>query len=204
VVTPLPSLSGISRRSTRRLLSTRWVHVTVKHVVLIGMMGCGKTTVGRLLANQLDREVVDLDARLVIQHGMAITEMFALRGEAWFRDAESELLTSTLASDSGEVLSLGGGAVVRPENRLVMRERSIVVWLRASFETLIQRNGSGFGRPMLAGNPEERIRTLVREREPYYRDAAHIIVDVDDLSAPQTVECVRAAIRSIDPTHWSV
>jgi shikimate kinase len=178
--------------------------VSGKHVALVGMMGCGKTTVGRLLANQLDREVVDLDARLVAQFRMPISEMFALKGEAWFRDAEAELLASTLKTLSEEVVSVGGGAVLRPANRSVLRERSIVVWLRASVDTLIQRNGSGAGRPMLAGNPEERIRTLAQERESLYRDASHVVIDVDDLSAPQTVECVRAAIRSIDPSHWSV
>jgi shikimate kinase len=176
---------------------------TVAHVALIGMMGCGKTTVGRLLAAQLDREVIDVDARLVSRYKMPISEMFSTNGEAWFRDAEAELLCETLSTSSAQVVSVGGGAVIRPENREALRSNAIVVWLRASSDTLIARNGAGFGRPMLAGNPEERIRTLVLEREPFYRGASHLIIDVDDLSAPQTVECVRAAIRSLAPTHWA-
>jgi shikimate kinase len=176
---------------------------TAPHVALIGMMGCGKTTVGRLLATQLDREVIDLDARLVSRHAMSISEMFSANGEAWFRNAEAELLSETLLATSAQVVSVGGGAVIRPENRDALRASAIVVWLRASVETLVTRNGQGLGRPMLAGNPEERIRTLVTEREPFYQDASHLIIDVDDLSAPQTVECVRAAIRSLAPSHWA-
>jgi shikimate kinase len=173
------------------------------HVALIGMMGCGKSTVGRLLAAQLDREVIDLDARLVSRHGMAIPDMFSMHGEAWFRDAEAALLGETLRAGSAQIISVGGGAVIRPENRDALRANATVVWLRATADTLVARTGSGFGRPMLAGNPEERIRQLVGERESFYRGASHLIIDVDDLSAPQTVECVRAAIRSLTPTHWA-
>jgi shikimate kinase len=174
-----------------------------KHVALIGMMGSGKTTVGRLLANQLDREVIDLDARLVATHSMPISDMFSQNGEPWFRDAESLMLQETLAVSPGQVISVGGGAVVRLANRELLRATSIVVWLRADPETLILRNGTGVGRPMLAGDVSERVRSLVVERESAYRGASHIVIDVDDLSAPQTVECVRAAIRSVDARHWA-
>ncbi len=174
-----------------------------RHVALIGMMGCGKTTVGRLLASQLDRAVVDLDARLVSTHAMSISDMFSANGELWFRDAESSVLETVLGATSGEVISAGGGIVLRAENRRLLREHSIVVWLRASVETLVARNGTGAGRPMLAGDPAARIKTLVHERASLYAEAADVVIDVDELSVPQTVECVRAAVRSLSPTHWA-
>lgn len=175
-----------------------------RHLALIGMMGCGKTTVGRLLATQLDRTVVDLDARLVSNHNMSISDMFSLHGESWFRDAESALLVDALRETSGEVISVGGGAVVRAENRHALREQAIVVWLRATAETLIVRNGTGAGRPMLAGDPAARIRTLVLERAGLYAQTADFVIDVDELSVAQTVECVRAGVRSLEANHWAM
>lgn len=174
-----------------------------RHLTLIGMMGSGKTTVGRLLAAQLDRTVVDVDAQLVAKYNTSISDMFSVYGEGWFRDAEAELLASLLCGESSEVVSVGGGAILRPENRLVLREHSIVVWLRASVETLIVRTGTGAGRPMLAGDPAERIATLVAQRTSLYAQTADIVIDVDELSATQAAECVRAAVRSLDGRHWA-
>jgi shikimate kinase len=173
------------------------------HVALVGMMGCGKTTIGRLLAGYLDCPLLDLDTRLVAEQGTTIPEMFDLRGETWFRDAEAEVLGRSFATADASVISVGGGAVLREQNRLAMRQGAVVLWLRASVDTLLLRNGSGAGRPMLAGNPSERIRTLTAERAAIYADSAHLTIDVDDLTAPQSAECVRAAIRTLDPSHWA-
>jgi shikimate kinase len=172
------------------------------HIALVGMMGCGKTTIGRILAAQVDRAVIDLDAVLVEEHGMAISEMFTNKGEQWFRDAEAELLARCLAAPDAAVVSVGGGAVLRDSSRAVLRDRAAVVWLRATVDTLVDRNGGGGGRPLLAGNPVERIRQLTAERAPIYADTAHSVVDVDELSPGQSAECVRAAVLMLDPSHW--
>lgn len=173
------------------------------HVTLVGMMGCGKTTVGRLLARYLDRSLIDLDAVLVAEQGITISEMFEQHGEQWFRDAEAQLLSRSMLITEPKVVSVGGGAVLREESREALRASSIVVWLRAGVDELLVRNGSGVGRPILAGNVDERIRTLTYERAPIYASAAHVTVDVDGLTAPQTAECVRAAVRSLDHNHWA-
>ena len=173
------------------------------HLALVGMMGSGKTTIGRILAHHVGREVVDLDARLVTEQALSIADMFALNGELWFRETEADLLGRCLVEPMGAVVSVGGGAPLRAESRLVLRDRSVVVWLRATADTLVERTGSGGGRPMLAGNPADRIRQLTIERASVYADAAHAVVDVDDLTPGQAAEVVRAAVYSLDRGHWA-
>ena len=169
--------------------------VDPKHIVLVGMMASGKTTVGRYLAGQLDRQLLDLDSLLVERLGMSISDAFDLHGEAWFRNQESAALVDVLSQPDSLVLSPGGGVVLSVENREVLSRQSLNVWLRATPETIIKRVGSGVGRPLLVGNTEERVRRIDAERRELYAEVATIVVDVDDLSTPQIVECVRAAFR---------
>jgi shikimate kinase len=162
------------------------------HISLIGMMGSGKTSVGRMVAKFLDWPFLDADALLVDRVGCSIAEMFSEKGEQWFRDTESDLLADLAQSSVPSVLSVGGGAVLCQSNRDVLRRASLVVWLRASPETLIERIGSQPGRPLLAEDPEGRIRGLTEERSVIYRDGAHETIDVDDLRIHQIAELVVA------------
>ncbi len=162
------------------------------HISLVGMMGSGKTSIGRLVAKYLDWPFLDADAVLVERVGCSIADMFSDRGEQWFRDTESEVLSELAQSLVPSVLSVGGGAVLRQSNRDVLRRASLVIWLRASPETLIERIGSQVGRPLLAEDPQGRIRRLTEERSAIYLDGAHEVIDVDDLRMHQVAELIVA------------
>jgi shikimate kinase len=151
------------------------------HLVLVGMMGCGKSSVGRRVARALGRPFVDLDTAIERTARCRIPELFEREGEAGFRERESAELTAVLATPEPAVVATGGGAVLRAENRDAMRRRAVVVWLRARPDTLLARVGDGTGRPLLAGDPLGNLTRLAAERAGAYRDAAHEIIDVDGL-----------------------
>jgi len=153
-------------------------------IVLIGMMGSGKSTVGRRLAARLGRRFVDADRFLEERCGVAIATIFELEGEDGFRRRETAILDE-LSRLPGIVLATGGGAVTREENRRMLAERCVVVFLHASIPDLWQRLRRDRTRPLLqTDNPRERIAELLASREPLYREIADIIV----VSARQPVD----------------
>jgi shikimate kinase len=163
-----------------------------QHLVLVGMMGVGKTTVGRYLAAQLDRPFVDLDTELVSSMGMSISEAFSSRGEPWFREQESVTLDAVLDNQDPHIVSPGGGVVLAERNRVILAEKAQTIWLRATPETILRRVGSAVNRPLLAENPEERVRRIDSERRELYALSSQEVIDVDELTTPQIVECIRA------------
>lgn len=146
-------------------------------IVLIGMMGVGKSAVGRALARRLRRPFVDGDDAVVARAGRPIARIFAEDGEEAFRDLEARVLAEVLDRQPPVVLAAGGGVVVRPGNRHFLRDRASVVWLRAPVEELAERVGSGAGRPLLAGDPVGTLRRLERQRAPWYAEAAEVVLD---------------------------
>ena len=167
------------------------------HIVLVGMMASGKTTIGRLLASHLDRPLVDLDSVLIERMGLSVADAFERHGEPWFRRQETLVLAEVLALEAPQIVSPGGGVVLAEDNRVALRERARSVWLRATPETILRRVGGGAGRPLLAGNIEERVHRLNKERADLYASVADAVIDVDDLTTPQVVECIRAAFRDL-------
>lgn len=167
-------------------------------LVLVGMMGSGKSTAGRLAAKRLGWTWIDIDTEIVRTGGATVPELFARHGEAHFRQEEARVLEAVLARDEPLVISVGGGAVLDPVNRARLRDAGTVVWLRARPETLIERVHDGAGRPLLVGDtPQERAQTLRRidaERRPLYAEVADEIIDVDrlrtDKVAGRLLECV--------------
>ncbi|MEC2344111.1 shikimate kinase [Paenibacillus barengoltzii] len=153
------------------------------NIVLIGMMGTGKTTVGSLLAAETGLKLVDLDQRIAMEAGRSIPDIFAAEGEAYFRDLESAALRRTL-QEQGIVLATGGGAVLREANRLAMRDGGLVVALQATADEILVRVGEDPGRPLLAGGAKERITALLEERKDAYA-FAHLTVDTSGKSAEQ-------------------
>ncbi|HEX3793230.1 MAG TPA: shikimate kinase [Acidimicrobiales bacterium] len=155
-----------------------------RRILLVGMMGAGKTTVGRLVAEQLCWEYRDSDADVEAATGLTVPELFARDGETAFRDAEAAVLMRACASTEPVVVSVAGGAVLRAETRDLLTASGTVVWLRAEPATLARRVGDGRGRPLLGDDPAAALVVLNAERAPLYAQVADVTIDVDDLSAP--------------------
>jgi shikimate kinase len=161
------------------------VETPPKNIVLIGFMGCGKSTVGRDLHQRLGYPLVDMDQVIESRAGKPISAIFADDGEAAFRDMESDLLADLLApGEPRRIISTGGGVIVREANRPLLRKLGFVVWLHAPLAVILERTARNRDRPLLQG-PEaaERARILLAEREPWYAEAAHLQVDTDDLDS---------------------
>jgi shikimate kinase len=167
------------------------VTVEPPHVALIGMMGAGKSVVARALALRLHTRAVDLDDEVVRDTGRSIPNLFAERGDAGFRDAETAALREVLGHDEPVVLATGGGVVLRADNVAVLRSRAVVVWLDSDVTTLAQRVGDGTGRPLLAGDPVGRLRVLDAERRPHYAAAAHLVVRVDGIDITRVADNIQ-------------
>ena len=142
----------------------------VKPILLIGMMGCGKSTLGQMLAKRLGRAFID--GEIERREGRSIPDIFAAEGDAGFRKYETAALLDALCADDA-VIATGGGIVTREENIAAMREKGLVVWLCRPLEEIIADVRQDT-RPNLAGNKEERMRTLYAQREALYQKAAHM------------------------------
>jgi shikimate kinase len=164
------------------------------HLLVIGMMGSGKTTMGRRLAKRLGRPFIDTDAMVVERVGMSIPEFFDAHGEAAFRAAESAVLAELVDADEPTVIAVAGGAVLAETNRPLLQRGGTVIWLRATPETIVERIGHGRGRPLLRDDPEGRIRAYDQARRPIYTDLADIVVDVDGRSPGQVIGACLALI----------
>jgi len=151
-------------------------------IFLVGMMGAGKTTIGRQLARMLGREFIDLDHELEARCGVRVSLIFDIEGEEGFRKRESTLLDEC-TQRGGIVLATGGGAILAPENRRCLSERGLVLYLRASADELFRRVARDRSRPLLqTADPLGRLRELLAQREPLYESVAHLTIDTG--SAP--------------------
>lgn len=151
-------------------------------IVLIGMMGAGKTTVGRRLANRLGRHFVDSDEEIEQAAGMSIEDIFRTHGEADFRAGEVKVIARLLKQDD-IVLGTGGGAFMNAETRAALREAALTVWIKADFEVLFQRVSRRSHRPLLkTANPRDTLKKLIEQRYPVYAEAD---VTVESRDVPQ-------------------
>jgi shikimate kinase len=166
------------------------------NIVLIGLMGAGKTTAGAALAKRLGKTFIDLDHALEAHTGVSINTIFELEGETHFRDRE----TATLREFSGRtnmVLSTGGGAVLRAENRQILRAMGIVVYLHVLPEVSYHRIRRSRDRPLLkTADPLQRLRTLYEERNALYREIAHHVVESDREQCAHVVQAVLLSLKS--------
>lgn len=169
-----------------------------RRVLLIGMMGAGKSTTGHLLAARLGWPYLDSDDEIARQTGRTVPEIWKADGEAAFRAEESRVLAEATTSDGPAVVAVAGGAVLDPDNRARIRAGGLVVWLRADPAVLAARVGAGAGRPLLEGGPAEALRRLSAVRDPIYQELAHLSFDVDRLSPPEVVDRIVSALD--DPT----
>ncbi len=164
---------------------------SVSTLWLIGMMGSGKTSVGRMVAARTGRIFIDTDAEIVELSGSTIPDLWARNGEEGFRDTEAEVVSRI--DDTGAVVAAGGGVVLRDENVLEMR-KGLVIWLKAAPGELARRIGGGGGRPLLVGGEEPEILTkILGQREGGYSAASHHSVDTDG----RTIEEVAMEVIAI-------
>jgi shikimate kinase len=150
-----------------------------RSIVLVGMMGAGKSSIGRRLAQRLGLSFVDADAEIEAAAGMTIAEIFARDGESYFRSGEARVIARLL--DQGpQVLATGGGAFMNGETRASISQKGISVWLKADFEVLMRRvKRRSADRPMLQGDPAERVRHLIDVRYPVYAEADTMVMSRD-------------------------
>lgn len=171
-------------------------------VVLIGMMGAGKTSVGRRLATLLDWSFVDSDAEIEEAAGMSIPDFFAAHGEADFRSGEARVI-ARLLKEPGQVLATGGGAFMNPETRDLIRQAAISVFIKADLELLFERVSRRATRPLLqTADPKGTLARLIEERYPVYEEADIIVTSADvpqDRVAGQIAEALLAHLSAAEP-----
>ncbi len=163
------------------------------NVILVGFMGAGKSSVGRLLARRLGRCFVETDDMITAREGRGIPEIFADRGEVYFRALEDETVR-LLALKSGDVIATGGGLFCREGRPEALRTLGTVVWLAGEFDVLYERARRAGERPMLAGKSRDEVEALYRAREPYYRQA-DVTVDTTGIGPDQVVSRVVRVLR---------
>ncbi|MGB8020273.1 MAG: shikimate kinase [Candidatus Nanopelagicales bacterium] len=165
-------------------------------VVLVGVPGAGKSTVGRALAERLGVGLRDTDADVEDAAGRPISDIFVESGEPEFRRLEAAAVANSLAEHDG-VLALGGGAVLAPENRGLLRGHT-VVWLRVGLAAAVQRAGLSTARPLLLGNVRAQLKALMEARAPLYAEVSSVVVDTDVLSVAEAVAAIEAALAQGD------
>lgn len=164
-----------------------------RSIVLIGLMGAGKTAVGRRLANRLDLPFIDADTEIEVAAGASISEIFAEHGESYFRQGERKVI-ARLLEGGPQVLATGGGAYMNADTRANIKAHGLAVWLKADLKVLLKRVGRRGNRPLLAGgDPEKVMKKLMEERYPIYAEAD---VTVESRDVPHDV-IVGAVIDAI-------
>ncbi len=167
------------------------------HVVLVGMMGAGKSAVGRRVAARLVRPFSDSDTVVEDRTGRTVGEIWRHDGEEAFRTLEAEALRGALADPTPSVIAAAGGTVLDPRNRSALADSdAVVIWLRADPATLLGRVRHGDHRPLLDDDAEGTLRRLSDERLALYDEVAHAVIDVDDLDLDEVARQVLAAVEA--------
>lgn len=170
------------------------------NIYLVGMMGAGKTTVGKLLARRLKRRFIDADQEIERRCGVRIPVIFDIEGEAGFRGREAQIIAELTALD-GVVLATGGGAILAAENRQLLASRGTVVYLRAKPADLYQRVRQDKNRPLLAaGAPRARLEELYAQRDPLYRELADLVVE----TGTQNVQALARELLAKLEERWKI
>ncbi len=163
------------------------------NVILIGFMGCGKTTVGFRLSYRLRKAVIDTDKEIEKDEGRTISEIFAADGEEYFRMKETACLRKLIKSVDNHIISVGGGLPLREENRRLLHRLGQVFYLKADAGTIYERVKGDTTRPLLqCHDPKGRIRTLMDARDAFYTDAADVIIQVDGKGFEQILDEIEA------------
>ena len=174
-------------------ISNKRDHAPKKTIVLVGIMGAGKSTVGKILADRLGMRFIDADQEIERAAGCTITDFFEKYGEVEFRKGEERVISRILAGEPC-ILATGGGAFMSEATRLLIKKMARSVWLRVSFEVLAKRLEKRSDRPLLqTADPQQTLKALIKKRYPIYNDA-DFIVDAEndgvDITVSKVVECL--------------
>jgi shikimate kinase len=165
-------------------------------ISLVGLPGSGKSTIGRRLAKDLGGQFLDADLEVEREAGCSIASIFEQFGEGPFRDIEERVIARLIQSEGDAVIATGGGVILRESNRLVLRDRSTVVYLHCLPDTLVGRLRNDGRRPLLGGgNVADRLRQLFKERDALYRETAHVVVDPRRLQAAAAARLIRSNLQ---------
>ena len=164
---------------------------TSKNIVLVGPMGSGKTTIGRRLAYELNRDFFDTDHKIIDKTGVTIDHIFDIEGEEGFRERESKILEN-LCQMSNIILATGGGIVILSKNRKILKNTGLVVYLSSSVDQLLRRTAKSKSRPLLENSTNRRktITELVEARDMYYREVASIVVDTTGKKLQEVINII--------------
>lgn len=169
------------------------------NIILIGFMGCGKTSVGIKLSYRLKHTFLDTDKQIERKRGRSISEIFATDGEAAFRQMETDCLKELIADEgsSMQIFSVGGGTPVKEENRGLLKQLGTVIYLKVSPDVVYERLKEDTTRPLLqTENPKARIEELLSARKDAYEGAADVIIEVDEKSLEEIVEEIATLVES--------
>lgn len=170
---------------------------------LVGLMGAGKTTVGRALARKTDKTFYDTDHEIEARTGVKVSTIFDIEGEMRFRDRETSVIADLVRQD-GIVLATGGGAVLRPENRKLLSAYGTVIYLRAPIDDLLTRTMHDKSRPLLqTADPKAKLESLFEQRDPLYREIADVIVDTSQQNVNILVSQLVEKLQTLILQHGS-
>jgi shikimate kinase len=190
-----PKIKQRSRKNKNKVQTLNFPNNLDCNVVLVGLMGAGKSCIGRRLAQRLSLPFVDADAEIEAAAGCSVEEIFAEHGEAYFRDGERRVI-ERLLSEKPQVVATGGGAYLDELTREAIRKKGVAVWLRADLPLLLKRTSRRDNRPLLKrGNPKEILQRLIEERYPVY-DKADVAVDSVDGPPEVTLERTFEALET--------
>ena len=175
------------------------METTSKNIVLVGPMGSGKTTVGRRLAHELNQDFYDTDHEIIDKTGVTIDHIFDIEGEDGFRERESKILEN-LCQMSNIILATGGGIVILPKNREILKNAGLVVYLSSSVDQLLMRTAKSKTRPLLENSADRRktITELVDARDVYYREVASLVVDTTGKKLHGVINIIKRESENVE------
>ena len=169
----------------------------IGNIFLVGLMGAGKSTIGKQLARELGKQFRDSDSEIEKRTGVNIDVIFDIEGEQGFRQRETRILKE-LVEERGIVLATGGGAVLAPENRQLLSDNGLIIYLKASAEHLAGRVKLDRRRPLLqTGDKLAKIRELMTQRDPVYQQLADLVVETNNRSIPRVVREISKMVKQI-------
>jgi 3-dehydroquinate synthase len=167
------------------------------NIFLVGLMGSGKTTVGRALAKRLNKRFFDSDHEIEARTGASIPLIFEIEGEASFRQREADMIRDLTACE-GVVLATGGGSILNPQSRDFLKSRGLVIYLRAGVSSILQRTGHDKNRPLLqTADPRGRLEELALQREPYYQEVADVVIETGRPNVQYLVQTIVAYLENL-------